>query len=243
MSASNRGPLTDAERGEIEQRIQYRFRDTRVLDQALTHASFSHEATLDATSHYDRLEFLGDAVIGLLLATHAFQASAEASSGELSLQRSRLARRASLAAAAERLELGLHARLSAGERHHGGPFRRRLLADLYEALVGAIFLDGGLESARAFVLESLISKIGTSSPLAVDFKSALQELVQAQGKPGPSYKVVETGGPPHAPTFLVQVEIEGHTLGEGIGGSKREAEQAAARVAMRALKRDEATER
>ncbi len=218
----------------LEERLGYRFRDRDLLDQALTHASFANEEGLAAGRHYDRLEFLGDAVVGLLLAERAFRAAPGAPSGELSRTRAALARRPALAAAGERLGLGAAARLSAGERDHGGPSRRRLLADLLEAVVGAVYLDGGLEAARAFAGRVLIEEAVRPGPQG-DFKSALQEVVQAAGKPAPLYRVVETGGPPHDPTFLVEVELDGAVAGQGIGGSKREAEQEAARVALGSL--------
>jgi ribonuclease-3 len=140
-----------------------------------------------------------------------------------------------VAQAGERLDLGLHARLSSGERQHGGSLRRRLLADLYEAVAGAIYLDGGLEAAREFVRQTLVTSHGGPDLSDQDPKSALQELLQGRGLSKPTYKVVETGGPPHARTFLVQVEIDGRVAARGLGGSKREAEQSAARAAIRPL--------
>lgn len=218
------------DRAAIEARLEYRFRDPRLLEEALTHASFSHEESLPPSMHYDRLEFLGDAVVGLLLAEHGYRADPESQSGELSEWRARLARRASLAGAGERLGLGASARLSAGERTQAGRLRLRLLADLFESVVGAIYLDGGLDEARRFVERVLIA--GISKSAVRDFKSLLQERVQEGGGASPAYRVLEIGGPPHAPTFLVQVEVSGRALGQGVGGSKQEAEQEAARDAL-----------
>jgi ribonuclease-3 len=226
--------MNELELAGLETRLHYRFRDPALLGVALTHASFANEQALGGEAHYDRLEFLGDAVIGLLIAEHEYRAEPAAPSGEMSRRRARLARRTSLAAAGERLGLGAAARLSGGERDHGGPFRRRLLADLYESVIGAVYLDGGLHAAREVLSRTLVQGERPADPLE-DFKSALQERVQATGTPAPVYRVVESGGPPHAPTFLVEVEFDGRVAGRGTGGSKREAEQAAARVALASL--------
>ena len=225
--------LSDGDRAQLESDLGYRFRDPGLLDQALTHASYSNETSAGSLADYDRLEFLGDAVIGLLLAENEFRSNPEASSGVLSEGRARLARRASLAAAGERLGLGQRVRLSAGERDHGGTSRRRLLADVFEAVTGAVYLDGGIDPAREFLRRTLIDAASAPGGRTVrDSKSALQELAQAQGRPAPAYVVLAQEGPPHAPSFLVQVEIAGSVCGQGVGGSKREAEQEAARVAL-----------
>jgi len=237
-----RSPLDAVTRAELEARLGHRFHDVTLLEQALTHTSFAHEEAGGDTD-YDRLEFLGDAVIGLLLAEHAFRSAPHAASGEMSLHRSRLARLSTLAAAGERLGLGAVVRLSVGERQQGGPFRSRLLADLYEAVVGAIYLDEGLIAARRFVEETLIALRTPPARDAHDCKSRLQEILQGAGRPAPVYRIAESSGPAHDPTFFVEVEVEGRVAGKGIGGTKREAEQAAARDALasreRALPRDD----
>lgn len=189
----------------------------------------------DGPTDYDRLEFLGDAVVGMLLADRAYQDAPGALSGELTRRRAHLARRSSLAAAAERLDLGPFVRISEGEARQGGTKRRRLLADLFEAVVGAIYLDAGLEAARAFLSEHLQPWPAGSTEeegLPDDPKSALQERLQAEGKKAPTYQVIEVSGPPHAPLFLVEVQIEGRGRARGIGGSRREAEKQAARAAL-----------
>ena len=253
--------FAEEERLRIEARIGRRFLDPALLEQALTHASFANEAASgrrpkgaatapdgksgvdargEAPPHYDRLEFLGDAILGMLLAEHAFEGARSAPSGPLTLVRARLAKRNSLAAAAERLGLGPHVRLSEGEQRQGGSHRRKLLADVFEAVLGAIYLDGGLEEARAFVRNALIVPLGRREeglPGEPDPKTALQELLQGMGRPAPVYRLVEMTGPPHDPTFLVQVEIEGIPAGEGLGGSRREAERAAAGRALDSCKR------
>jgi ribonuclease-3 len=219
-------------RAELEARLGHRFKDAALLEQALTHTSFAHEEAEEGVRDYDRLEFLGDAVIGLLLAEHAFRSAPSAASGELSVYRSGLARLSTLAAAGERLGLGAEVRLSVGERQQGGPFRRHLLADLYEAVVGAIYLDQGLSAARRFVDATLIAIRSHPPRDEHDCKSRLQEILQGAGRPAPVYRIAETSGPPHDPTFLVEVVLEGRIAGRGIGGTKREAEQAAARDAL-----------
>jgi ribonuclease-3 len=232
-----RAPLSDEESAKVEARLGYRFRDRTLLEQALTHVSFSNEAGGGAIPHYDRLEFLGDAVVSLVLAEREFQASPAAGSGELSLRRARGARLSSLADAGERLGLGGLVRLSSGERTQGGSLRRRLLADLYEAVVGAIYLEGGLPAARAFIERTVADAAGGDEDAAEDHKSRLQELLQGQGEPTPVYRVVETSGPPHDPIFLVEVDAGATVAAQGVGGSKREAEQAAARAALAAIER------
>ena len=230
--SERRAPLNDDERARVESRLGYRFRDRALLEQALTHVSFSNEEPLAGGAHYDRLEFLGDAVVGLVLAEQEFHAAPEAGSGELSRQRARRARLSSLASAGERLGLGDLARLSSGERQQGGSRRRRLIADLYEAVAGAIYLEGGLDAARAFVARTVAEAASDAERAGDDHKSRLQEILQGQGRSAPVYRVVETSGPPHAPLFLVEVGVEGLPAAQGVGGSKREAEQAAAHAAL-----------
>jgi len=230
-----RAPLLDEERAEVESRLGYRFHDAGLLEQALTHVSFSNEEGGERIPHYDRLEFLGDAVVGLVLAEREFRAAPDAGSGELSLRRARRARLSSLADAGERLGLGGLVRLSSGERTQGGSRRRRLLADLFEAVAGAIYLEGGLAAARAFIERTVAEAAPEIEPSAGDPKSRLQELLQGQGKPTPVYRVVETSGPPHEPVFLVEVDTGVGAPVQGVGGSKREAEQAAAHAALRLL--------
>ena len=234
-----RAPLSDEERAEVEARLGYRFRDAALLEQALTHVSFSNEEVGAHAPHYDRLEFLGDAVVGLVLAEREFQAAPDAGSGELSLRRARHARLSSLADAGERLGLGGLVRLSSGERTQGGSLRRRLLADLFEAVAGAIYLEGGLSAARAFIERNVAKTAPGTEPSAADHKSRLQELLQGQGSPAPVYRVVEASGPPHEPIFLVEVDVGIGASVQGVGGSKREAEQAAAHAALRLLERME----
>jgi ribonuclease-3 len=251
-------PLDGLDCVAIERLLGHRFADRRLLGQAFTHSSFVYEqaqgsvpsgsASADVPpgpketgerspggTNYERLEFLGDAVLGLLLAEHAYASAPDALVGSLTTERARLARRASLAAAAERLSLGQHVRLSGGEARQGGARRRRLLADLFEAVLGAIYLDGGAMAARRFVEAALIGPDRCSGGAfggEADAKSLLQERLQARGQGAPVYSVIEVSGPPHDPAFLVEVLIEGRPAGRGTGGSRREAEQQAARVAL-----------
>ena len=231
--------LDDEARRELEDKLGHRFTDETLLDQAFTHASFANqgEAQGGRPEDYDRLEFLGDAVIGMLHAERALRAAPAAGSGELTVRRARLARLSSLAAAADALHLGAYVRISEGEARQGGTRRRRLLADLFEAVVGALYLDGGLEPARAFVDRCLPARASSgvaAGAEADDPKSTLQERLQAEGRKAPTYSVLEIGGPPHSPIFLVEVEIDGRGAGRGLGGSRREAEREAARAALAA---------
>ena len=255
--------LGEAQREALESVLGHRFQDPTLLARAVTHASYvnqesgssrvsdtetglsiqpsgeTHRAlpTIppEAPADYDRLEFLGDAVIAMVLAEEAYRTAPQASSGELTVHRARLARRGSLAAAAERLCLGHHARLSASEARQGGAQRTKLLADLFEAVVGALYLDGGLDVARVFLEQNLVVHPEGEAALLMetdDPKSRLQELLQGAGKPAPTYAVIEVTGPPHAPTFLVEVVVEGSPVARATGTSRREAEQAAARQAL-----------
>jgi ribonuclease-3 len=258
---SVRAILSEEERSRIEARIGRRFLDHALLEQALTHASYANEIAAvrrargaatepgvdsgaglreQTPPDYDRLEFLGDAILGMLLAEHAFERTRSAPSGRLTLVRARLAKRNSLAAATELLGLGPHVRLSEGELRQGGSHRRKLLADVFEAVLGAVYLDGGLDAAREFVRSALIVPLGGDEKALLgtpDPKTALQELLQGMGRPAPAYRLLEKSGPPHDPTFLVQVEIDGTAAGEGLGCSRREAERAAARRALDSCKR------
>lgn len=237
----------DDERRTIESLLGHRFAAPSLLEQAFTHASFANqpsraersEAPEDASIEgYDRLEFLGDAVLGLILAEHAYRGAPDASSGVLTSRRARLARRAAVASAASRLDLGRFVRMSEGEARQGGTHRRRLLADVFEAVVGAIYLDAGLEAVRRFVIADLISSTVLGEDRENDDpKSLLQERLQGEGRAAPRYRTVEVSGSPHSPTFLVEVEVEGEAAGRGTGRSRREAEQEAARKALKLCSR------
>jgi ribonuclease-3 len=218
----------------LELRFGHQFRNRELLDDALTHRSWANEA--GGVSHYERIEFLGDAVLGLVTADWLFELHAGRAEGELSLRKSMLVSEGALASYAEKIALGEGLRLGAGEERSGGRLKASLLADVLEALFGAVYLDAGFEAARRVVRTYLES--ASELPLeqrAVDPKTTLQEQVQARGWPLPAYTVVDESGPDHDKVFTVEVRIRGELAGRGIGRTKKGAEQAAAGGALAML--------
>jgi ribonuclease III len=221
-------------RSEVEARLGYEFRDRALLEAALTHRSHAHEAGQD--QHYERLEFLGDAVLGMVAADWLFHARPGEPEGELSRLKASAVSERALARYAEVIGLGAWIRLGVGEDRSGGRRKSSLLADPLEALFGAIYLDGGLEAARR-AIERFLEENPTLTEDArrIDAKSALQELVQGRGWPLPSYEVVAAIGPGHATHFTVDVRLRGELAGRGEGRSKKEAQQQAAAAALERL--------
>jgi ribonuclease-3 len=218
----------------LEGRLNYRFRDRGLLEQALTHRSHAHEDASGGVADNESLEFLGDAVLGFVVAELLFRELPQHGEGEKSKIKSALVSTASLAAAAERLGLGSYLLLGRGEDKSGGRQKLALLADAWEAVMAAVYLDGGLDEARRVILQELapdISRIQLPEFLR-DFKSTLQETAQAAGRPRPEYSVVDTTGPEHDKIFHVEVRVGEETLGSGTGRSKKDAEQEAARTAL-----------
>jgi ribonuclease III len=208
---------------EISEQISYRFNDVGLLVRALTHAS-----TQKHKGDYQRLEFLGDRVLGLAIAEYLFRTFPDLSEGDLSAALSVLVRGESCAQAAEALGLSELMRLGSSEKAKGLNFNRTLLGDVMEALLGAIYLDGGLEAAREFVLRNWEPQLAHPASLAKDAKTFLQEWALARALPIPHYRVVSRAGPEHEPVFVVAVEIKGKAAAEGMAKSKRAAEQQAA---------------
>jgi len=207
------------------------------LEEALTHPSFANEQKPWRRADNQRLEFLGDAVLGLLAGEILMERFPAAKEGELSLMRSLLVNTEALAAWARRIDLGPELRLGRGADAAGERERETVLADAVEALVGGVYLDLGLEVARklsAAIVAEPLSRLETASAVGRDPKSELQEQVQAEGGPSPRYRVVGVEGPDHRRAFIVVVEVDGEILGEGRGRSKKLAEQAAARAAIHA---------
>ena len=224
---------------ELELVLGHEFRDPRWLLQALTHSSRIPERTAeDSPGDNEKLEFLGDAVLELLVSEELVRTFPDWREGQLSKSRARLVNAASLCTVAQRLGLGKHLRLSRGEEKTGGRSKPAILADAYEAVVAAIYLDAGLDAARRFVRKSLIEgafTVAADSLGRPDHKSALQELLQARGMSPCNYRVVEEAGPDHEKTFRVEVRIGGEITAAGIGRTKKEAEQAAAVAALHQL--------
>ena len=217
----------------LEERIGYKFRNPLLLAEALTHPSLRHE-TQDYHFDNQRLEFLGDAVLQLVITEHLYSHFQSEAEGKLTKLRARLVSREALTVHAARLDLGNYVMLGRGEEASGGRERNSTLADSFEALVGAIYLDSDLATIRHFILnhagkdlEQLIEE-----PVDVNPKGHLQELLQAITSRSPVYEVISQSGPEHKKTFVVRAIWEGVILGEGTGNSKKQAETAAATEAM-----------
>jgi len=218
----------------LERRVGYRFKDRGLLEQALTHRSRAAEDVSGAAGDNESLEFLGDAVLGFVVADRLFHQFPEYNEGQKSKIKAAVVSTQSLARHAEGISLGDYLLLGRGEEKTGGRLKSALLADTYEALVAAIYLDGGMEPAAAFLHRELKDAIdGGSERLFVqDYKSQLQERVQALGRPLPEYRVSGESGPDHHKIFSVDVVVSGEVLGTATGRAKKEAEQDAARQAL-----------
>jgi ribonuclease III len=217
---------TATERRELETRIGYEFADKSSLERALTHISALSGKS--RASSYQRLEFLGDHVLGLIVSDMLFRAFPKADEGELSRRLADLVRKEACADVAREIDLGAAIRLGASEANAGGRQRMAILADVCEALIGAVFLDGGYAAAAGMVERLWGERLRTPARPLRDPKTVLQEWAQARGLPTPSYKEISRTGPHHDPEFLVAVNLPEFTPAEGMGRSKRAAEQAAA---------------
>ena len=213
----------------LEERIGYKFRNSLLLAEALTHPSLGHEAQ---RYHFDyqRLEFLGDAVLQLVITEYLFRHFGAEAEGQLTKLRSRLVSREALRAHAATLDLGRYIMMGRGEESSGGRGRTSTLADAFEALIGAIYLDGGLDAAKEFILTQTRGDLEqlAETPVDINPKGQLQELLQSISPRSPVYELVSQSGPEHEKTFVSQVVWEGIVLGQGNGRSKKQAETVAA---------------
>lgn len=226
----------------LQRAIDYRFRDRGLLEHAMTHTSRANEDVSGGAADNESLEFLGDALLGFVVADMLFREFPASNEGQKSKLKATLVSTTTLAQQAERLALGDHLLLGRGEEKTGGRRKQALLADGYEALIAAIYLDGGIEQARAFIQREFASLMteAREGGLAAghrDFKSALQEHLQASERPLPEYRLTGTMGPDHRKQFQVSVFVGGEALAEATGPSKKEAEQEAARHALERLTR------
>ena len=217
----------------LEERIGYKFRNSLLLAEALTHSSISLERK-DYPFDNQRLEFLGDAVLQLVITEELFRLFPDFTEGQLTKIRTRLVSRTALKVHAVELRLGEHLMMGKGEESSGGRERASTLGDSFEALVGGIYLDGGLASAKKFILRIAASDLAavTAEPFEINPKGKLQELLQSLAPCAPSYEILEESGPEHLKHFRCRVVWDGLTLGEGCGGSKKEAEVEAAGTAL-----------
>ena len=222
----------------LQQAIAYRFRDRGLLEHAMTHTSRANEDVSGGVRDNESLEFLGDAVLGFLIADLLFNEFPEHDEGQKSKIKAALVSTTTLARLAEGLSLGQHLLLGRGEEKTGGRQKQALLADGYEALIAAIYLDGGVEHVRAFVARefaALVEEARRVGAAGQDYKSALQELVQSRNEPLPEYRLIGTVGPDHRKLFQVEVVVNGEPVAEASGTSKKEAEQEAAKLALEKL--------
>lgn len=224
----------------LAQILAYNFNDDALLQRAVTHRSWAHEQVAPGSEeearrlHNEALEFVGDSVLGLVVADYLFQSYPDVTEGELSRMKHRLVSAPTLTEASERLSLGQFLRVGHGEEKSGGRRKGALLADLFEALLGAIFLDGGLTAATDFVHHALGEELANVNPeaaAAADYKTLLQETLQAEHRGAPQYTVIETTGPPHRRTFHVELSWEGGSV-RGEGRTIKAAETLAARLAL-----------
>ena len=222
---------------DLEQKLGHVFRDRSLLDTALTHSSYANERHLGSLGSNERLEFLGDSVLGVTVAEHLYRRYGDMPEGRMTRLRSELVCEQSLYRVAQKLELGRYLRLGRGEEHNGGRERPSILSDAVEALIAALYLDGGTSAASAFIHTWLLSELDETEPVCfTDFKTALQELVQRRSGQTLSYELIGEQGPDHAKLFTVQVLLNGSPVGQGDGRTKKEAEQAAAHNALEALR-------
>lgn len=222
---------------KLEEKLGYTFHDRRLLENALTHSSYANENKSKGENSNERLEFLGDSVLGMVVADHLYRTHPDMPEGELTRTRAALVCEDSLVEVAAQLELGQYLKLGRGEDAGGGRKRPSIQADAVEAVIAAVYLDGGIGSARKLITNFILTNNEREQEGAVrDFKTALQELVQRESGRVLSYRLMGESGPDHAKVFSVEVDLNGKPIGAGEGRSKKEAEQNAAKAAMAKLK-------
>ena len=220
---------------DLETAIGYRFRNIQLLQNALTHSSYANERWHNSLLSNERLEFLGDSVLGMLVAEYLYGTFPDRPEGELTRMRADMVCEHTLATVANRIGLGEHLLLGHGEERLGGRSRESILADATESVIAACFLDGGLEAAAQFVKKYILVEVPVSRPNNMDYKTALQEQVQQKKNQVLSYVLVGQSGPDHDKLFDVEVSLNGTVVGQGSGRSKKRAEQMAAKAAMEKL--------
>jgi len=220
----------------LEEKLGYTFRDISLLENALTHSSCANESRGKLQSN-ERLEFLGDSILGMVVAEHLYRNHPDLPEGELTRTRAALVCEESLVEVAQALGLGAYLKLGKGEEAGGGRNRPSIRADAVEAVLAAVYLDGGIGSARKIIQKYILSKELSGLSSARDYKTALQELVQRESGQVLKYRLVGESGPDHDKRFYVEVELNGVSVGRGEGHSKKEAEQMSAKAAIQKLQK------
>ena len=224
---------------DLEEAIGYRFHNISLLQNALTHSSFANERWHNSLLSNERLEFLGDSILGMLVAEYLYRNFPDRPEGELTRMRADMVCEKTLASVAARIHLGDHLMLGHGEEQGGGRSRDSILADAVESVIAACFLDGGIEAAQKFIRTFILVEVPVSQMHNTDYKTKLQELVQQKKNQVLSYTLTGESGPDHDKHFTVAVSLNGGMVGQGEGRSKKRAEQEAARAAIPNLFPDE----
>lgn len=220
---------------DLEMAMGYRFGNITLLNNALTHSSYANEYWHNSLMSNERMEFVGDSILGMVVAEYLYKNFPDRPEGELTRMRADMVCELALAAVANRLDLGQHLLLGHGEEQNGGRCRASILADAVESVIAATFLDGGMPAAKMFIEKFILCDVPTTKLHNVDYKTALQELVQQKKNQILTYTLVGESGPDHDKRFTVTVCVNGELAGTGEGSSKKRAEQEAARAAIEKL--------
>ncbi len=220
---------------DLETAIGYRFRNLALLQNALTHSSYANERWHDSLKSNERLEFLGDSILGMVVAEYLYRSFPDRPEGELTRMRADMVCENALAAVADKIGLGEHLLLGHGEERFGGRNRASILADAVESVIAASFLDGGMEAATHFIQRFVLTQVPVKKLQNADYKTALQELIQQKKNQVLVYSLVGETGPDHEKSFQVEVSLNGQVIGSGSGSSKKRAEQDAAHHALQTL--------
>lgn len=220
---------------DLEEKLGYKFKNINLLKNALTHSSYANEVRGGYSSN-ERLEFLGDSVLSLVVSDYLYKQFKNLPEGELTKLRASLVCEKSLCSFSRELELGKFLNLGKGEDHNGGRERDSILADAFEAVLAAIYLDGGMESARRYVMNFVLRELKhTDDEVFKDYKTALQEIIQRNPEESVSYVLTSESGPDHDKSFTVEVRLNSNVIGCGMGKSKKQAEQRAAKQALQLM--------
>jgi len=231
-----RGTIIESQKLEILQKqLGYKFKDLSLLETALTHSSYANESKIPGSASNERLEFLGDSLLGMVVASLIYKSKPSMSEGGMTRLRAEFVCEKSLAQIAKFLDLGNCLLLGRGEEKCGGRERPSILADAVEAVIAAIYLDDGFESVERIISYYFVNKTNGYDIANTDYKTELQEVIQEKSGQTLSYSLTGESGPAHLKTFTVEVKLNGVSIGAGTGGSKKEAEQTAARAALEAI--------